>query len=150
LPFRELAVDLDALMIAHVVYPLVDPRPAGYSSLWLKGVLRKEMGYTGVIFSDDLGMHAAKTVGSLLDRTRLCLQAGCDLVLVCQPADVDELLGGWAEPVIDAGAAISRLYGQPTVKPGELIAAEKAGIKEWRRWQQSLEELGPQPRRENG
>ncbi len=59
-PFRELSAGLDALMIAHVVYPGVDDLPAGYSRRWLFDYLREQMAYTGVIFSDDLGMHAAK------------------------------------------------------------------------------------------
>ena len=149
-PFRELAPDLDALMIAHVVYPEVDPLPAGYSSRWLRGVLKGDLAYRGVIFSDDLGMHAAKSVGNLVERTRLCLDAGCDLALVCQPGDVDELLGGLGEPLGDAGAAISRLYGRPTVNREELVEVDREGIKEWRRWRQSLEELGAQSWRENG
>ncbi|MCH8228621.1 MAG: beta-N-acetylhexosaminidase, partial [Proteobacteria bacterium] len=91
MPFRELAGELDALMIAHVVYPQVDDVPAGYSRIWLRDYLRGTMDYRGVIFSDDLGMHAAKSVGSLEVRTRKSLEAGCDLVLVCRVEDVDEL-----------------------------------------------------------
>jgi beta-N-acetylhexosaminidase len=149
LPFRELAGELDALMIAHVVYPEVDPLPAGYSSRWLKNILREDLAWRGVIFSDDLGMHAAKVVGSLVERTRLCLEAGCDLVLVCQPGDAGELLSGLAEPLNDASAAISKLYGRPTVNREELVMVDKEGIKEWRRWRQSLEELGMQSWGEN-
>jgi len=144
LPFRELAPGLDALMIAHVVYPDVDLLPAGYSSRWLKDVLRGDLGYRGVIFSDDLGMHAAKAVGGLVERTRLCLEAGCDLVLVCQPEDVKELLSVLDGGLPEAGAAITRLYGRPTVNRAELVEVEREGIKEWRRWRQSLEELGYQ------
>ncbi len=144
LPFMELAPELDALMIAHVVYPDVDPLPAGYSSRWLKDVLRGDLAYRGVIFSDDLGMHAAKAVGGLVERTRLCLEAGCDLVLVCQPEDVRELLSVLDDGLADAGAAITRLYGRPTVNRAELVEVEREGIKEWRRWRQSLEELGYQ------
>ncbi len=144
LPFQELSGELDALMIAHVVYPEVDPLPAGYSSRWLKSILRQDLAYRGVIFSDDLGMHAAKSVGNLVERTRLCLDAGCDLVLVCQPGDAGELLGGLDEPLNDSSAAISSLYGQPTVNREELVVVDKEGIKEWRRWRQSLEELGAQ------
>jgi beta-N-acetylhexosaminidase len=144
LPFRELAEDLDALMIAHVVYSAVDPLPAGYSSRWLKSILRQDLAYRGIIFSDDLGMHAAKSVGNLVERTRLCLDAGCDLVLVCQPGDVEELLGKLDEPLNDSSVVISSLYGQPTVNREELVVVDKEGIKEWRRWRQSLEELGAQ------
>jgi beta-N-acetylhexosaminidase len=143
-PFLELAPELDSMMIAHVVYPEVDTLPAGYSSTWLRGMLREKMGYGGVIISDDLGMHAAKSVGGLVERTQLCLEAGCDLALVCLPADVETLLGGMDKLVSDAGDAISRLYGRPTVNREELVQVGREGIKEWRRWRQSLEELGEQ------
>jgi beta-N-acetylhexosaminidase len=132
------------MMIAHVTYPQVDSVPAGYSQTWLKKVLRDEMGYRGVILSDDLGMHAARSVGGLQERARLSLAAGCDLVLVCQPPDVAELLGGWQGDLPDAGDAIARLYGRPTVSPEELASVDREGIKEWSRWRQSLEELGRQ------
>jgi beta-N-acetylhexosaminidase len=143
-PFRDLASELDSLMIAHVVYPEVDALPAGYSHTWLGGVLREDMGYRGVIVSDDLGMHAAKTAGGLAERTRLCLQAGCDLVLVCQPGDVKALLGELDGPLEEAGEAVSGLYGRPTVNREELVSVDREGIREWRHWRQSLEELGEQ------
>jgi beta-N-acetylhexosaminidase len=143
-PFRELAGELDALMIAHVVYPQVDSVPAGYSRKWLSGYLRGTMGYQGVIFSDDLGMHAARTAGDLAARTRQCLDAGCDLVLVCQPDDVEELLVQTDGPIGDAAHSISKLYGSATVDRDELVAVNEAGIREWRQWQNSLEKLGEQ------
>ena len=150
LPFRRLARELDALMIAHVVYPAVVALPAGYSAIWLREILRGALAYRGVVFSDDLGMHAARAVGDLPARTRLCLDAGCDLVLVCQPEDAEQLLGcstagaeGWqtAQP---GGAAhsVARLYGRPTLDAGELDRAVQAGVREWQHWQRSLEELG--------
>jgi beta-N-acetylhexosaminidase len=143
-PFRELTPELDALMIAHVIYPEVDTLPAGYSAAWLKGILREKMGYSGVIISDDLGMHAAKSVGNLVERTHLCLEAGCDLALVCQPGDVKILLGALESPLSDTGESISRLYGWPTVSREELANVDDEGIKEWSRWKLSLEELGKQ------
>jgi len=143
-PFRGLAGALDAMMIAHVVYSAVDARPAGYSRVWLRDILRGDMGYRGVVFSDDLGMHAAKTVGDLKTRTLLCLEAGCDLVLVCQPGDVAELLQQWDLPPLDASAAIRRLHGRPTVDREELLAVAREGIREWGHWQQSLERLAEQ------
>jgi beta-N-acetylhexosaminidase len=150
LPFKRLARQLDALMIAHVVYPAVDDLPAGYSGAWLRDILRERMGYRGVVLSDDLGMHAAKAVGDLAARTRLCLRAGCDLVLVCQPDDVRALLGrspdnadaGLRESLGDAAPVIARLYGQPTIDAGELDRVAAEGIREWQHWQRSLEELG--------
>ncbi len=144
LHFRELAGELDALMIAHVVYPQVDDLPAGYSRTWLRDYLRSTMNYQGVIFSDDLGMHAAKSVGSLEVRTRKSLEAGCDLVLVCRPEDVDELLAGIEGPISDANEPISNLYGQPSLKREELAVVKEIGIRELRQWQNSLEEIGGQ------
>jgi beta-N-acetylhexosaminidase len=144
LPFRELAGELDALMIAHVVYPRVDNLPAGYSRIWLRDYLRGTMAYQGVIFSDDLGMHAAKSVGSLEVRTRKCLEAGCDLVLVCRPEDVEELLAGIDAPISNANGSIRKLYGRPTLNRDELMVVEQAGGRELRRWRNSLEELGGQ------
>jgi beta-N-acetylhexosaminidase len=144
LPFRELADALDAMMIAHVVYPEVDSLPAGYSRVWLQDILRGELGYRGVVFSDDLGMHAAKAVGDLANRTQSCLEAGCDLALVCQPADVSDLLVGLKEAPNDASVAVRRLYGRPTVDREELVAVMEEGIREWGHWQQSLERLGEQ------
>jgi hypothetical protein len=80
----------------------------------------------------------------LVERTHLCLEAGCDLALVCQPGDVKILLGALENPLGDAGESISRLYGWPTVSREELASADDEGIKEWSRWKQSLEELGKQ------
>lgn len=146
LPFRRLAGQLDALMIAHVVYPAVDALPAGYSSAWLRDILRGRMAYPGIIFSDDLGMHAARAVGDLQARAQRCLDAGCDLALVCQPDEVGQLLSGLPAPEAlgDATHAIGRLYGRPTVAAAELDRLPAAGIGEWKRWQKSLEELGEQ------
>jgi beta-N-acetylhexosaminidase len=144
-PFRALAPHLDALMIAHVVYPAVDPLPAGYSRTWLRDILRSGMGYGGTVFSDDLGMHAAKSVGSLRDRTRLCLEAGCDLVLVCHPEDVTALLAELGGDALDrpgTAAAISRLYGKATVSRAELASLRAEGIKELAHWKKSLQALG--------
>jgi beta-N-acetylhexosaminidase len=141
-PFIRLAPQLDALMIAHVVYPQVDPRPAGYSRKWLGDYLRGSLGYKGVIMSDDLGMHAAHVAGNLVERCLQSLQAGCDLVLACQPADVEELLGSLDRSLPDASRAIASLYGMVREDFAELETAATQGAGEWRQWQQSLESLG--------
>ena len=143
-PFRKLAGELDALMIAHVVYPAVDKFPAGYSRIWLQDYLRGNMEYKGVVFSDDLGMHAAKSIGNLKERTLKCLEAGCDMVLVCQPEDATELQEQFDGPISDAGGLISTLYGKPTLDRDELVAVQEAGIRELKHWGSSLEKLGEQ------
>ncbi|MBT8051516.1 MAG: beta-N-acetylhexosaminidase [Gammaproteobacteria bacterium] len=141
-PFRQLMPELDAMMIAHVLYPSVDSLPAGYSSTWLRDILRGELGFEGVIVSDDLGMHAAKAMGGVRQRAEACLGAGCDLVLVCHPEDVDSLLADHAPECGDASSVIGRLYGVPTVDRGELAEVVREGIREWGYWRQSLERLG--------
>ena len=84
-PFKRLIAQglLDSVMPAHVVFPCVDNQPAGFSSVWVKQILRQQMGFTGVVFSDDLSMQAATVAGSAVDRTRAALTAGCDMALVC-------------------------------------------------------------------
>ncbi len=92
-PFREgFAAGAEAVMMAHVVYPEVAPEPAGYSATWIGDVLRKRMGFQGVVMSDDIGMLGAAGVGAVAERIARHRAAGCDLVLVCQPDAVPEAI----------------------------------------------------------
>lgn len=85
-PFAAgIAAGAEAVMMAHVSYPAVGAEPAGYSSIWINRILRERMGFTGIVFSDDIGMKAADTAGGIGQRIDAHLAAGCDLVLVCAP-----------------------------------------------------------------
>jgi len=91
-PFVEgFASGAEAVMVAHVTYPAIDARAAGYSKTWID-MLRGDLGFRGVVFSDDVGMAAAESAGGIGERVTAHLDAGCDLVLVCQPAMVDAAL----------------------------------------------------------
>ena len=70
-------------MPAHIVFPEVDEHCAGFSKTWIEGLLRAELGFDGVVFSDDLTMDAAHSAGTITERADLALAAGCDMVLIC-------------------------------------------------------------------
>jgi beta-N-acetylhexosaminidase len=114
-PFRRLIENgLGGIMPAHVVYPAVDEKPAGFSEIWLKQILRRQLGFNGMIFSDDLSMEGARAAGDVVERALAAFRAGCDMVLICNdPQSADQLLEklDYRMPAM-ALARLARIHGR--------------------------------------
>ncbi|MDH5612008.1 MAG: beta-N-acetylhexosaminidase [Gammaproteobacteria bacterium] len=143
IPFEKMIRNnLPAIMPAHVIYDQVDDKPAGYSKIWLKKILRDRLKFQGVIFSDDLSMEAAGIGGSYGERALLALDAGCDMVLVCNHPDgvldVIEALGDYSNPA--SQLRLTRMHGKGTIDRNELLASTK-----WRQVNKMIAELDDSP-----
>ena len=133
-PFRRvIATHLTGVMMAHVIYEHVDKAAAGYSRYWIETVLRGQLGFEGIVFSDDLSMSGAESVGGYPERAKHALAAGSDILLACNnPAGADEVLdslNGYANPT--SQLRMIRLHGE--VANQGLFASPE--------WQNACEEL---------
>ena len=132
-PFRRMIHSgIAAIMMAHVVYSQVDARPAGFSTRWVREILRDYLHFKGLIFSDDLSMEGAACVGDHVARAQAALEAGCDMVLVCNNREaagsVAESLAAYESPV--AHTRMLRLHGRHPLDIQTLHADP--------RWQQAV------------
>lgn len=123
LPFeRMIHFGLQAMMPAHILFETIDSKPVGYSKIWLQDILRKQLGFQGVIFSDDLSMEGADLKNSYTDRAQLALEAGCDMALICNhpvdAADALDGLQGYKNPASQARLII--MHGKHLINRSEL------------------------------
>ncbi len=136
-PFKQLIAEgLEAIMPAHVVYPQIDDLPAGFSKRWISEILRGELNFDGTIFSDDLSMEGAAAIGDFKQRAELALNAGCDMILVCnKPAAAEQVLNNI--PVTQNKKRERRLktmQGKATLSRQQLLKTSQ--------WQQLSAQIG--------
>jgi len=148
IPFqRMINYGMAAVMPAHVVYPSVDDKPAGYSSVWLQQILRQQLNFQGVIFSDDLSMQAAGVAGDFAGRANAALQAGCDMVLVCNHTEAAQQvlrsLEGYSNPA--SQMRLIRMHGRGKINLQDLQSSEQ-----WKSAVKLVQSLGDEPNLELG
>jgi beta-N-acetylhexosaminidase len=113
-PFVALADKLGGIMPAHITFPTIDPDSVGFSSFWLQQVLRDQLGFDGVIFSDDLAMKGADVAGGYVQKAQLALDAGCDMILVCNDrAGALEVLDFMTERQVSSNDRIKGMLKAP-------------------------------------
>ena len=145
-PYRCLiAAGLPAVMVGHVSFPAIDPLPASLSAWWIRDELRGRLGFTGAVFSDDVTMEAAAAGGSCANRAVRSLQAGCDMVLVCNaPAEIPSVIEALADHVNPSSQLhLIRLHGRGR-QDWDALRASHA----WREARQEIAQLTVRPRLE--
>lgn len=136
IPFAELIKQgLDAVMPAHVIYKQVDDKPAGFSQYWLQSVLRQELSFDGVIFSDDLTMEGASVMGNYAQRAEAAINAGCDMVLVCNNRK------GAIEVLDQANIRHSDISAQRLLRMQGKPFMNRAALLDTKRWAETVKEI---------
>jgi beta-N-acetylhexosaminidase len=136
MPYRRLIANgLPAVLAAHVLFPEVDGAVASVSSRWIKDVLRRELGFKGVVFTDDMSMAGAAVAGDVVERSHRALAAGCDMVLICnsRPSVVTVLDKLNVEPEPASAVRLVRMRGRDGMPRDTLMATAE--------WQQCREML---------
>lgn len=124
--FAKCVSHLAAIMSAHVVYPAVDTEIAGFSRVWIKDRLRSDLAFEGVVFSDDLSMGGVSAMGSAEQRAERALEAGCDMVLVCNDRQSALLVSDWLEfNNIPGSSKLNNLRANPAQEIADLYSEEK-------------------------
>jgi beta-N-acetylhexosaminidase len=130
------------VMLAHLVYSEVDDMPAGFSNHWIQNELRGRLGFGGAIFCDDLSMKATKAYGPMRERARLALQAGCDMILVCNDRGAAEQavrsLNDYSNPL--SLVRLARLHGTGHILRETLLASD-----EWQATSEMFSQLDNRP-----
>ena len=139
---RLIHAGLVAIMPAHIIYPTVDDKPAGFSSIWLKEVLRGQLNFQGTIFSDDISMAGAEFAGNFIERTVSALDAGCDMVLVCnnQQSAIDILDKLKRDPDPASQVRLMRMHGR-----NEITYKQLHDNNEWQKTAAEITSLEKRP-----
>jgi beta-N-acetylhexosaminidase len=130
-PYRRLIANgLPAVLAAHILFPAVDEAPSSASSRWIQDVLRGELRFQGVVFTDDMSMAGAAAAGDIVERSQRALAAGCDMLLICndRPAAITALDHLNVEPEPASGLRLVRMRGRGGMPRPELLASS-----EWQR-----------------
>ena len=143
-PYERLVSNgsIAGVMLAHIVYEKIEAQPAGFSEYWIQRELRGRIGFGGAVFSDDLSMKATASYGSMAERARLSLEAGCDMVLVCNDRDAAheavDALNNYTNPL--SLVRLARLHGT-----GEMLRETLRASEEWQTVSERFTHMGDRP-----